>query len=381
MEHASVVVHADDFRTTLRQAVMRMGGSCNMHAHLDRAHTLSQRYLAHFGMPPRDAPRAPLQVKQGLVGELHNGPAYTSEDLRSRMRASLDASIANGVVRLVTCVDATPDIDLRAIDVALELKAEYSGQILFEIVPHPIFGFKPDERFEKTRWNVFRDACEKCDGVGSLPERDVRVDSIGHTEHLRRTLLLGKELGKPTYVHVGQANDPRERDIFELIDAVKWLDFRAEPYDEPLVWAIHNISSAGFSESDFARVLQGHVEQRIGMICCPRAALSMRQNRAQTAPLHNSIARILEMAFKGITIRLGTDNIADLFVPTSTEDVLDQAVFLADALRFYDVAVLAKFIAGKRLNDNDKEVVRQYLAEDLRAYRRADSNFEFCVPL
>jgi cytosine/creatinine deaminase len=381
MDNASPVMDSDDFRTLLTQAVTQLGGGCNMHAHLDRARTLSRRYLAHFGMPPRDAPRAPLQVKQGLVGELHNGPAYTQDDLRSRMRASIDASIAHGVVRLVTCVDATPDIDHRAIDVALGLKAEYRERILLEIVPHPIFGFKEDERFEKSRWDVFRDACKKCDGVGSLPERDVREDSVGHTEHLRRTLLLGRELGKPTYVHVGQANDPQERDIFELIDAVKWLDFRAGPYDEPLVWAIHNISSAGFSESDFARVLEGHKEQRIGLICCPRAAVSMRQNRARTAPLHNSIARVLEMALAGITIRLGTDNIGDLFVPTTTEDVLDQAIVLADALRFYDVAVLAKFIAGKRLNDNDKEVIRQYLVEDLRAYRRVDPEYEFCLPL
>jgi cytosine deaminase len=376
-----VFTEIDDFRGSLRDAVARHGGACNFHAHFDRNHTLSSRYLAHFGMPPRDAPRAPLQVKQGLVGALHTGPAYEMGDLELRMRYSLDASIAQGVKRLVTCIDATPDIGHRAIDAALRLREEYEGQLRLEVVPHPIFGFKEDPRFTESRWDVFRTACEKCDGVGSLPERDIRDDSVGPTEHLRRAIQLGKKLKKPVYVHVGQANDPTEHDIFELIDAVKWLDYQVGRYEEPVVWVVHNISSANFSESDFARVIEGMREYRIGLICCPRAALSMRQNRVRSAPIHNSVARVLDLAYAGVDVRLGFDNIADLFVPTSTEDMLDQAIVLADMLRFYDVGVLAKFVAGRRLNDNDKEVIRQYLRADLEAFRRTDSNFEYCLPL
>jgi hypothetical protein len=90
---------------------------------------------------------------------------------------------------------------------------------------------------------------------------------------------------------------------------------------------------------------------------------------------------VLEMALAGVPIRLGTDNIADLFVPTGTEDVIDQALVLADILRFYEISVLAKFIAGVRLNDNDKESIRQYLVEDVRAYKGVDPNFTFCMPL
>ena len=368
-----------DFRPILTQLVQELGGAVNFHAHIDRAHTLHPRYLEHFGLTPLAATSAPLKVKQSLAGQLHIGPAYTEEDLDRRMRKVIERSRDMGVVRLVTCIDATPDIGLRAIRVALRLKEEFANIMRIEIVPHPIFGFKEDRRFPTSRWDRFQEACAMCDGVGSLPERDVRHDSIGHTEHLRRTLLLGKELKKPVYVHIGQANDPRERDIFELIDAVKWLDYRSGQYDEPVVWAIHDISSSAFCEQDFARVLAGHIEYNIGLICCPKAGVSMRQNRALIGPTRNSIARVLEVALCGIHVRLGTDNISDLFVPTSTEDMLDQAIVLADVLRFYDPAVLAKLVAGVKLNDNDKETIRLHLERDIARFKKTDSSFKFCT--
>lgn len=372
----------DEYRNILAQVVGSHGGAQNFHAHIDRAGTLHPRYLQAYGLTPLNATLAALQVKQSIVGELHRGPAYDTEDLARRMRIVLDRSIAAGIRRLVSCIDATPDIGMRALDVALALKAEYgTNGLTLEVVPHPIFGFKEDLRYSTSRWDLFRDACARCDGVGSLPERDVRADSIGHTEHLRRTLLLGKELQKPVYVHVGQAHDPRERDIFELIEAVKWLDLSVGPYDDPCVWAVHALSPSTYSEADFRDVLVGLKAQRIGVICCPRAALSMRQNRALVAPLHNSVARVLEMALVGIPIRLGTDNIADLFVPTSTEDMLDQVIVLADALRFYDPAVLGKFVAGVRLNDNDKQTIRQHLENDITDFRATDPSFRSCTAM
>ena len=365
----------------LRAKVTNLGGACNFHAHIDRAHTFSSKYLAHYGMQPQDAPRVPLQVKQSLTGEIHRGPAYTPEDLEARMRATLDNTIALGVTHLVTFIDSTPDIGLVAIEVALKLVDEYRDRLQLEIVPHPIFGFKNDRRFDRSRWELFEEACTHSHGVGALPERDIRSDSIGPIEHLRRTILLGKKLKKPVYVHVGQANDPTQRDIFDLIDAVKWLDYQAGEYETPVVWAVHNISASCFSEEDFARVVEGMRDYRIGLICCPRAALSMRQFRVLNAPIHNSVARVLEFACAGVDVRLGTDNISDIFIPPSTECMLDQAMVLADMLRFYHLGVLAKFVTGERLNDNDKAAIVDYLKSDRDAFHRRDPDFRHSLEI
>lgn len=367
----------------VHELVMGYGGHLNAHAHLDRAYTFAPRYLEHYGMTPLDATSAPLRVKQNLVGELHKGPAYQDVgDLKARMEQALRVMIEEGVRACVSFIDASPDIDLRAIGVAVELREAYRDRIDFQIAAHPIFGFKDDPQYpDKSRWEVFREACEIADIVGGLPEKDDRPDSVGFDEHLRRILLLGKELGKPVHVHVDQDNDQRQEHTLALIEAVRWLGSPdCSKGGEPTVWAVHCISPSAYSEEKFRRVLDGLRDQNIGVICCPRAALSMRQNRAVQAPTHNSIARVLEMVLAGVWVRLGTDNLADMFVPTDSS-MRHEVSMLADALRFYIPQVLAKLAAGLALNESDKELVRRHLAQDLKVFRGTDPSFQLCLDI
>ena len=139
------------------------GGIYNAHAHLDRAYTLEDRFLRHIGTTPLEASNLPLSVKQSLVGDLHKGEAYTEESLRERLRYALDRQIAYGVTRIDTNIDATPDLPengLLAIRVAREVKKEYADRITMRIAPTPIFGFKPDEKFNCSRWEVFKEAAK-----------------------------------------------------------------------------------------------------------------------------------------------------------------------------------------------------------------------------
>lgn len=366
-----------DYRQLLRDAILRHGGSVNMHAHLDRAFTLDPVYLKHYGVTPLEAARMPLKAKQALVGELHRGLAYTPDDLRARMRFALELSLECGTRKVVSCIDATPDIGLVAIEAALELKAEFAPKGLeFEIVPHPIFGFKEDRRYSDSRWDLFERACEMSDGVGALPERDIRDDSIGPVEHLRRTLLLAKRLKKPLYVHVGQANRATQRDIFDLIDAVKWLDYVPGPHDAPCVWAIHDISMAAYDEPEAALVFRGMRTYRIGVISCAPAAVSMRQPRFEKSPGHNSITRVIEHVWNETTVGFGTDNISDPFMPATTACLLDHVIFGTEPLREYDPPLLAKIAAGVRLNENDRGTAWAHLMEDLEAYRKEDPSYK-----
>lgn len=366
-----------DYRAEVGDAIRRHGGALNAHAHLDRACTLDSVYLKHYGVTPLEAARMPLKAKQALVGELHRGRAYTPDDLRARMRFVLELSLECGTRKVVSCIDATPDIGLVAIEAALELKAEFAPKGLeFEIVPHPIFGFKEDRRFPVSRWDIFEQACALADGVGALPERDIRDDSIGPVEHLRKTLLLAKRLKKPLYVHVGQANRAAQRDVFDLIDAVKWLDYVAGPHDEPCVWAIHNISMAAYGEEEAAQVLHGLKKYRIGIICCPPAAVSMRQPRFERGPTRNSITRVFDAVWAGVPVRFGTDNISDPFMPATTACLLDHVIFGTEPLREYDPPLLAKIAAGVALNENDRGTAWSHLMEDLEAYRSEDPSYK-----
>lgn len=370
------------FAQMIDDLVRRYGGYVNAHAHLDRAHTLDDDYLEHYGITPLQMANAPLPVKQVAVGELHKGRAYQERtNLEGRMRVASQHMAREGVRSCISFIDATPDIGLLAVEAALNVRRQCHEEICLQIAAHPIFGFKDDPSYPKSRWEVFREACEIADVIGGLPEKDDRPDSIGADEHFRRILDLGKELRKPVHVHVDQDNDSRQEQTLDLIQFVRGIrspDCSKE--GEPTVWAVHCISPSAYSEEKFRRVLDGLSTYNIGVICCPRAARSMRQNRALQAPTHNSIARVLEMALAGIWVRLGTDNLGDMFVPTEAS-MLEEVVSLADELRFYAPQVLAKFAAGIPLNESDKEMIRRHLREDLKAYRTVDPSYKFCIPL
>ena len=130
------------------------------------------------------------------------------------------------------------------------------------------------------------------------------------------------------------------------------------------MWAVHVISPSTYPEDRFGRLVDGLLETGIGVICCPTAALGMRQLRPLPTPTGNSIARVLELAAAGVPVRLGSDNVCDVFSPSTTADLVDEVYVLSAALRYYDVRVLAKLAAGASLDSRDRGAVREHLRTD-----------------
>ena len=90
----------------------------------------------------------------------------------------------------------------------------------------------------------------------------------------------------------------------------------------------------------------------------------MRRLTFLQAPIHHGVAEVLEMVQHGVTVRLGTDNVDDLFLPTTTPDPRAEVARLAEALRFYDPSVLAKLACGVPLDAADRERVAEHLARE-----------------
>lgn len=93
------------------------------------------------------------------------------------------------------------------------------------------------------------------------------------------------------------------------------LDIGTPSDSEPLVWLVHVISPSTYDESRFHALIEGLLDRNVGVICCPSAAISMRQVRPFSAPTHNSIARVLEMLAAGVQVRIGSDNVCDITSP------------------------------------------------------------------
>jgi cytosine/adenosine deaminase-related metal-dependent hydrolase len=355
----------------LLEAVKKHGGFYNAHAHLDRTNTLPPVYLQHINLTPMEASSYPLSVKQNLTGDLHKGLAYTAEDLRTRMSDVLLRLADYGTTGVATCIDVAEDISekgLLAMDIALELKEEFDGVLDLRIAPNPIFGFKEGTK----RWEIYKKAAKMADFLTTLPEKDSYLDPrdrdgrIGFRQNIRKVIELGCELGKEVHLHLDQANDPREVGTISLIEGLRWMD------KPPGVWAIHSISPSAYDETDFRYVVDGLLEHGVGVIVCPTAALSMRQLRPIQAPMHNSIARVLELIVNKVPVRIGTDNICDVFVPQSSGDMLTEMLVLGHAVRFANPDVLGKLAAGVELTDVDREIVQRTLNEDHAAYRKVD---------
>ncbi len=349
--------------TTFAEKVRLHGGYINAHLHLDRANTLEKKYLEHASMDPFEASSYPLAVKQDLTGELHRGLAYQTEDLEKRMRNVIEKLITLNTREAHSFIDTTADnVGLTAFGIAMSLKKEFEGRIDLRIGAYGIFGFKDSE---PQRWKIFEEAAKQGDYIGSLPERDVKPGHIGYDEHMKRIFRLAHELGKPIHLQLDQRNDPNEDGTETLVEAVRWLGSPKIDEGIPSVWAVHSISPSAYDDGRFNRLLEGLVKYNIGVICCPSAAISMKQLRHLQAPTHNSVARVLEMMEAGVTVRLGSDNISDVFMPFGTPDLYQEVRNIADSVRFYNPDVWAKVATGTRLNNMDRKFIRDSLNASL----------------
>jgi hypothetical protein len=283
--------------------------------------------------------------------------------------------IACGTTRADTMVDVTADnVGTSAIETLRQIKHERADDIELTIAAYSPFGFRDDE---PVRWDVFEAGVAMSDFIGCLPEADDTAEypaHIGFDEHCRRMLALGIETGKSIHVHTDQRNEPGEDGTERLIEAVRSVGAPASSNGEPMVWAVHMISPSTYDEARFDRLVHNLLEFDIGVICCPSAAIGMRQLRPLQTPTYNSIPRVLELLAAGVHVRIASDNIADICSPSTTADLADEIYMLSAAVRFYDTDILARIAAGQRLDAAGIAGVQQHLADNAAEIRQVLAN-------
>ena len=353
------------FFKSLRDKVINYGGLFNAHLHIDRSGTLeaTEKILEHIRFASSQSAIS-LAQKHSLIPMIHSSECYKEELLYKRVEEYLQMMIQCGTQRADTLVDCTSDnISLSALNTLLKLKKKYASKIKFNLGAYTPLGFKDDD---PARWELFREASKLADFIGSLPERDDRKDypdHIGFDENCYRILELANQLNKQLHIHLDQKNCPEENQTEQFIAIAKKAGL-IKTIGEPQIWLIHVISPSTYSDNRFYKLVEDISDLNIGVICCPSAAISMRQLRSYSTPTYNSIARVLEMLAAGIQIRLGSDNICDITSPAGTIDLIDEIFVLCNALRFYNLDILAKLGAGIKLDDNDIKLIQEHLKED-----------------
>jgi cytosine deaminase len=347
------------YHRDLRQAIERRGGVFNAHLHIDRSGTYP--YVA--AQLERDQSSSvsaiSLQKKHSLVTMVHQSEMYRADLLYSRIGSLLNAMAETGTTRADTTVDVTDDgLGLDALEVFLGLKQDLSAKLDLRLGAYNTLGFPKKDR---SRWKLLDEAIRLADFVVSLPERDDRrryPDHIGFEASVEYVLERGIESGKEVHIHVDQENHEFESGSETVLRVLDGLS--GSPHAQQ-IWLIHAISPSSYDEARFENLVSGLFDNKMGIIVCPSAALSMRQIRKLNGPMRNSIARVLELASAGIQVRLGSDNLFDITSPAGTLDLLTEVFVLAHAVRFFDIDVLAAFATGQPLSEGERDRVREHL--------------------
>ncbi len=350
---------ASGWYRALTAAVTRNGGLHNAHLHLDRVGTLDPYYWS--GQDTLASAHATLHAKHGMLGAVHDGPAYREEDFRARVNAAIDVMIEAGTTVAETLVDVTSDrVGLTALDWMMSIAAERSAAIALRVGAYTPFGFDDDE---PERWETFAEGARRADFVGCLPEADDVAEyptHIGFTEHCARVIELARSLDIPVQVHLDQRVDPRESGTEDLVRVLDEIGSYHRD-GEPRVWGVHVVSPTTYDDTRFDRLVDGLRRHHLGVVACPSAALGMRLDRTQATPNANAIPRVLDLVAAGVPVQLGSDNIDDICSPSTTADLVDEVFVLSAAVRFYDTEILAALACGRSLTDDERRRVRDHL--------------------
>lgn len=306
-----------DLKTQFLAEVQNNGGWVNCHGHFDKAFYISKQKL-NYGM-------VDMETKWMMSDTIkrHSG----EEDIKGRIYTALDIMVAQGVTATCSFIDAYEAVEHKAIDAARIAQTEYKDKIKFLTITQPLGGL-----IDPTARKLYEEITAKADIAGGLPSKDRPHDE----ENLDILFSIAKNLHKPIHVHIDQENNPNEHDTAKLIRYTHKYGY------EGRVVAVHALSVSAQPQKYRREIYKVLAHAGISVVVCPSAALSMTQLDPLTAPLHNSIANIPEMLEAGLTVGIGTDNIADFYQPFVDGDMWIEMRMLMETCRYYDFNNLIK---------------------------------------
>ncbi len=317
----------DEFWRDVLAVAELNGGIHNAHVHLNRAGTIKNWVHGSLSLPEKQS-----MIKKEGARELL--------DTTAEIGMYLERFIAEGQKRLDVFVDIFDNAEI--FDVVRGYKSDVKQRMDIRVGAYWPVGMNPKTVHESKLFDIM---ARKADFIGSLPGND----GIPVATHMKEWLNVCIKYKRTWHVHVDQKNIPTENETWQLIDVVHRSECDELLIGEPKVWAIHSISPSGISNIQFTNMAKSLAEHNIGVICCPTAAIGMHQNRHYNSPTHNSIARVIDLIKHGVHVRIGADNINDIFSPITSGLMRDEIFMLAHALRCYDPSILGALLAGVKI--------------------------------
>jgi cytosine/adenosine deaminase-related metal-dependent hydrolase len=302
----------------VQESIRKQGGWVNAHAHIDRAYTITRENLA--------LSEKLRSEKWTLNDELRR--TSTIDDIYDRMVRAVERMLEQGVTALGSFIDVDCNVRDKAIKAATRLRERYSGDITLKFLNQSSNGLFNTKK-EAREW--FEVGAEFVDIIGGL----LKADAGRESEHLDILLSTAKRLNKMVHVHVDELNDPAEHET-ELL-AKKTIAHGMQGK----VVGIHGISINARPLAKRQEIYTLLRDARMMFIACPVSWLNERRSEV-LAPIHNPITPLDEMLSYDVKVGIGTDNIADIWMPWSNADMWLDLRVLIEAARLYDLEELTK---------------------------------------
>ncbi len=305
-----------DLKSYLLQEVKKNGGWVNAHAHFDRAFTITKE---NFHLGSIDFQKK-WELNHKIITE------STIDQIYDRMAKAIEVMIAQGVYAVSTFIDVNPGVKDRSIKAAEKIREKYKKDIVIKYINQSLKGV-----IEKEAYDWFKVGADFVDIIGGLPSKDA-----GHEEeHLDVLLSTAREKNKMVHVHVDQLNDPKEHETELLADKTVEYGMQGK------VVAIHSVSVAAQPKEYRVKLYKKMKEAGLMVVANPTAYIDDAR-KEMLVPSHNSATPVDEMVPAGITVALGTDNIADLHKPFTDGDMWIELRVLLEACRFQNLDELVK---------------------------------------
>lgn len=309
-----------NFKKLLVSEIQKKGGFVNAHVHADRAFTITPKKLDVYK-------KYTLEQKWDIVDEVKKNASI--EDYYRRISQAIELAISQGVTAVGSFIDVDPVCEDRAIKAALRAREKYKSQIDIKFINQVLKGvINKEARY----W--FDVGAEYVDIIGGLPKRDERDFGKGR-EHIEIIMQTAKRLNKMIHIHVDQFNTPQDRETELVCD--KTIEYGLVGR----VVIVHGISIAAHKKSYREALYKKMKKAQVSVIACPTAWLDSKRNET-LMPFHNSITPVDELVPAGITVALGSDNIADYVLPFCDGDMWQELKLIAVACRYPELEELIK---------------------------------------
>ena len=271
----------------------------DIHTHLDKGHIWQRQRNADGSFAA-----ALLACKTDRAN-------WSRDDLRARMRFSLQCAYAHGTAAIRTHIDSIEAQTRISWPVFAELADEWRGRVALE--GSPLFSI--DRALDDSAMADIEWAMRECGAMlGAVTHMMPELEA-----GLERLFRLAAKLGSDLDFHVDEANDPAARSLEAIADMALAHRF------EGRILCGHCCSLALQPEDYARRVIDKVAEAGIAVVSLPMCNLYLqdRDVEARLTPRWRGVTALHELKAAGVEVMIASDNTRDPFYAYGDLDMLE----------------------------------------------------------